>query len=97
MVKFGLHEAKQSSVFEVQCVSLVSIIELKLISLNSVSARSVRGRCGRGRKGSPTHHKIVIPMTKSKCAKFGQTSFLTIKVQPLNKPMSSFPSLEAEQ
>lgn len=42
-------------------------------------------------------HMIFIPVTKIKCAEIRSNQFLTIKVQPLNKPMSSFPSLEAEQ
>lgn len=91
---FPLHEAKQSSVLEVQCLTLVSIIELKLISLNSVSARS----CGGGRKGRTAQAAILSPpMTKIKCTEIWSNQFLTIKVPPLNKLMSSFPSLEAEQ
>lgn len=43
MAKFISSSRGQSSVFEVQCLSLVSIIELKLINLNSVSARLAGG------------------------------------------------------
>lgn len=43
---FPFHDAKQSSVFEVQGLYLVSIIELKLINSSWVSARLVRRRCG---------------------------------------------------
>lgn len=56
---FPLREAKQSSGSEVQCLALVSMIELKLINLNSVSARLARRRCGGGRKGRTTHAIIL--------------------------------------
>lgn len=34
---------------------------------------------------------LLIPMEKIECAEIWSNQFLTIKVQPLNKPMSLFP------
>ena len=94
---FPLQKAKQSSVFEVQCLSLVSSIELKLINSNSVSARLVRGGAVQEEREDYLCHKIVSTVRKIQYAEIWSNQFLTIKVQPLNEPVSSFPSLEAEQ